>query len=39
MLTFLFWIVVGPVLVILACAAWLWLLGHAVRSILRCGWE
>ncbi len=35
MLTILFWIVVGPVLVIVVCVGWLWLLGVLVNSICR----
>lgn len=34
MLAFLFWIVAGPVVAIVACVAWLCLLSLVVRSIL-----
>lgn len=34
MLAFLFWIVVGPVLTILVCVAWLWLLSRLIRCLL-----
>jgi hypothetical protein len=34
MLAFLFWIVAGPVLVIVVCVGWLWLLAEVVRRIL-----
>lgn len=35
MLTFLFWVVVGPVLVIVACVTWLWLLDLLVKVLLQ----
>jgi hypothetical protein len=31
MLIFLFWIVAGPVLMIVVCLAWLWLLWQVLR--------
>lgn len=34
MLSFLFWIVAGPVLVIVVCLVWLWLLSLIVRAML-----
>jgi hypothetical protein len=35
MLAVMFWAVFGPVLVILACVAWLWLLWHLARVLTR----
>ncbi|MDF2457760.1 MAG: hypothetical protein K0S79_176 [Nitrospira sp.] len=34
MLAFLFWIVAAPVLVIVVCVAWLWLMSRLVRCLL-----
>jgi hypothetical protein len=34
MLNFLFWIVAGPVLVIVVCLAWLWLLSLVLKNII-----
>jgi hypothetical protein len=34
MLAFLFWIVVGPVLVIVMCVGWLWLLAAVSKWLL-----
>ena len=35
MLAFLWWIVAGPVIVILVCVAWLWLLSALVELLRR----
>jgi hypothetical protein len=36
MLAFLFWIVAGPVLVILVCMGWLWLLNWLIQRMVGC---
>jgi hypothetical protein len=34
MLTILFWMFAGPVLIIAVCVGWLWILSRAIRCLL-----